>query len=58
LALNEKIADVRQKMMDAGAHFVIDTMAELPGIIEHINCILSKHEKIFSAAPLQETLTE
>jgi len=58
LALNEKTADVRHKMMDAGAHFVIDTMAELPGIIEHINCKLSKHEKFFSAAPLQETLTE
>ena len=58
LALNEKTADVRHKMMDAGAHFVIDTMAELPGIIEHINCILSKHEKFFSAASIQETLTE
>ena len=35
--LNEKIAAVRQKMTDAGAHFVIDTMSELPEIIENIN---------------------
>ena len=35
--LNEKIAAVRQKMMEAGAHYVIDTMAELPDMIAQIN---------------------
>jgi phosphonoacetaldehyde hydrolase len=35
--LNERKARVRQKMTDAGAHYVIDTMAELPEVIEHIN---------------------
>jgi len=35
--LNEKKVLVRRKMTEAGAHFVIDTMAELPGMIEQIN---------------------
>ena len=37
IKLNEQIADVRHKMTEAGAHYVIDTMAELPDIISHIN---------------------
>jgi phosphonoacetaldehyde hydrolase len=36
-AVNEQIAVVRRKMKEAGAHYVIDTMAELPGMIEQIN---------------------
>ena len=35
--LNERIAAVRQKMTEAGAHVVIDDMSELPKIIEQIN---------------------
>jgi len=35
--LDAKIAAVRRKMMEAGAHYVMDTMAELPEIIEQIN---------------------
>ena len=35
--LQEKIAAVRRKMREAGAHYVIDTIAELPSIIEQIN---------------------
>ena len=35
--LNEKKAHVRSKMAEAGAHYVIDTMSELPEIIERIN---------------------
>ena len=34
--LNEKIAAVRRKMTEAGAHYVINTMNELPEIIELI----------------------
>ena len=34
--LNEKIAAVRSKMAEAGAHYVIDTMKELPVTIETI----------------------
>jgi phosphonoacetaldehyde hydrolase len=39
--LNMKIDAVRRKMKEAGAHFVINTMAELPQLIEHINTLLS-----------------
>jgi phosphonoacetaldehyde hydrolase len=35
--LNERKACVRQKMTEAGAHYVVDTMAELPVVIERIN---------------------
>jgi len=45
--LNVQIAIVRHKMTEAGAHFVINTMAELPGIIEYINsksCVQTKRQ--------------
>jgi phosphonoacetaldehyde hydrolase len=35
--LNEKKVHVRSRMTEAGAHYVIDTISELPGIIEEIN---------------------
>ena len=35
--LNEKIDLVKHKMIDAGSHFVIDSMAKLPEIIEQLN---------------------
>lgn len=35
--LKGRMAVVRQKMKDAGAHFVIDTMAELPALIKRID---------------------
>ena len=35
--LNEQIAVVRRKMTEAGAHDVIDSLAELPDVIERIN---------------------
>jgi phosphonoacetaldehyde hydrolase len=35
--LNDAIAGVRRKMTEAGSHYVINTMNELPGIIEQIN---------------------
>jgi len=37
IELNEQIAAVRLKMTDAGAHYVINSMAELPDIIEQIS---------------------
>jgi len=40
LELNQKIAITRTKMADAGAHFVINSMAELPDIIDNINNLL------------------
>ena len=35
--LTEKISAVRQKMTEAGAHYVINTLQELPAIITQIN---------------------
>jgi phosphonoacetaldehyde hydrolase len=35
--LNERKTRVKQKMTEAGAHYVIDAISELPGIIERIN---------------------
>ena len=43
--LNSKKAIVRQKMTKAGADYVIDTMAELPEIIEQINTKINKKLK-------------
>ena len=40
LELNLKIDAVRRKMKEAGAHYAIDTIAELPQSIEHINSLL------------------
>ena len=37
MVLREKTVAVRQKMMAAGAHFVINSINELPNIIEQIN---------------------
>lgn len=34
--------EVRRRMLDAGAHYVVDTIEELPAIIEEINKILNK----------------
>ena len=41
IELNEQIACVRRKMKEAGAHYVIDTIIELPRIIEQINSKMS-----------------
>ena len=35
--LEARMADVRRRMTEAGAHYVIDRMAELPGVIDDIN---------------------
>ncbi len=35
--LEVKIAKARQILNDCGAHFVIDTITELPGVIDKIN---------------------
>lgn len=35
--LNEKIAATKQSLFDAGADYVIETIAELPGIIKQLN---------------------
>ena len=37
IELKIRIVTVRYKMTEAGAHFVIDSLAELPGVIERIN---------------------
>jgi len=37
IELNEQIAAVRLKMMEAGAHYVINSIAELPNIIRQIS---------------------
>jgi len=39
--LNTQIAAVRQKMLRGGAHYVIDSLSELPGVIERINSLFS-----------------
>ena len=39
--LKEKTDQVRTKMTEAGAHFVIDSITELPDIIERINSLFS-----------------
>jgi phosphonoacetaldehyde hydrolase len=39
--LKEKTDLVRTKMTEAGAHFVIDSITELPDIIERINSLFS-----------------
>ena len=33
------------KLKAAGAHYVIETLADLPGVIEHINQRLANQEK-------------
>lgn len=35
--LDEKMEEARKKLLDAGAHFVIDSIKELPELIEEIN---------------------
>jgi phosphonoacetaldehyde hydrolase len=35
--LHEKIKNVRNRMIEAGAHYVIDSIGELPEIIQQIN---------------------
>ena len=35
--VGDTMADVRRRMTEAGAHYVIDRMAELPKIIDEIN---------------------
>lgn len=40
--ITEKINAVRSKMLDAGAHYTIETIAALPDIIEQINKQLKK----------------
>lgn len=35
--LKEKMSEARRKMLDAGAHYVIDSISELPSIIQIIN---------------------
>ena len=42
--LAEKKAFVRQRMINAGAHFVLDTIEELPDCIEQINFINKQEE--------------
>ena len=39
--LKEQVAVARRKMLEAGAHYVIDSMAELPKIINQINSQLT-----------------
>ncbi|MBL0379972.1 MAG: hypothetical protein JKP90_09965 [Desulfofustis sp. PB-SRB1] len=43
-----KIATARSRLIQAGAHFVIDTMAELPGIIDTINGLLKQGKSPYS----------
>ncbi|MGD8778470.1 MAG: phosphonoacetaldehyde hydrolase [Ignavibacteria bacterium] len=43
--LNEKIKTVKQKFHKAGAHFTIDTIADLPFIIDEINERIYQGEK-------------
>jgi len=40
-ALNERIAAVRRKMTDGGAHYVIDSLTELHDVVERINPLFS-----------------
>ena len=35
--LEARKADVRRRMLAAGAHYVVDTIAELPAVIAEIN---------------------
>lgn len=35
--LETKVKAARQKLFEAGAHFVVDTVTELPAVIDEIN---------------------
>ena len=35
--LSARMEVARQKLYEAGAHFVIDTVNDLPGVVEEIN---------------------
>jgi len=37
-----RLAKARRRLQDAGAHYVIDSVAELPAVIENIESRLSK----------------
>lgn len=39
--LDARKAEVRRRMLEAGAHYVVDTIAELPAVIDEINRKLS-----------------
>ena len=39
---NSMKTEVRERMMAAGANFVLDSIADLPACIEHINQIMNK----------------
>lgn len=39
--LEARKTEVRRRMSDAGAHYVVDTIRELPAVIEEINRKLS-----------------
>lgn len=43
--LERRLAKSRQLLVQTGAHYVIDTIAELPGVVEHINTRLASGEK-------------
>ncbi|MBX7257699.1 MAG: phosphonoacetaldehyde hydrolase [Candidatus Hydrogenedentes bacterium] len=40
-----KCAKARQRLVSCGAHFVIDTIAQLPATIDEINCLLARGER-------------
>lgn len=40
--LEQRKAEVRQRMLNAGAHTVVDTIAELPAVIDEINKKMNK----------------
>ena len=40
--LQQRKADVRRRMLQAGAHYVVDTIAELPDVIDDINSKLEE----------------
>lgn len=40
-----KLAAARERLIEAGAHYLIDTIAELPAVVARINDRLTQHER-------------
>lgn len=39
--LEARKLEVRRRMLEAGAHYVVDSIAQLPAVIDEINCKLN-----------------
>lgn len=43
--IERRLANSRERLVQTGAHYVIDTIAELPDVVEHINSRLAGGER-------------